>query len=377
MASLVRAIPLHSIVSADGHKNVVMIVDDQSTGRVILAEVVRSIDQFIETVTFDDPEVALEYARTHTVDMVITDHCMPKMSGVELVRELRKVFRDDTVPMVVITVDKNPAVRYEALNSGAIDFLVRPFDRIEYRQRIANLLALRRRAVESADRRRLLEEKVQAATEALRRREVDTLFRLSRAAESRDKVTGLHLTRMAKYSSLIAQNHGLPAARVQAIEMAAPLHDIGKIGIPDRILQSNGKLSAHEMAIMKTHTAIGHELLKDSGSDYLQLGAAIALAHHEKYDGSGYPNGLKGGQIPLEARIVAVADVYDSLTSVRPYKHAWQPDEALDWMRGESGGHFDPELLNVFLGLRAPILEIGAQFADKAASRRLTLAAVS
>jgi len=243
-------------------KNSVLIVDDQSTGRMILAEIVRSIDN-VEAITFDTPEAALDYARTHRVDMVITDYQMPTMNGVELVRELRKVVNDDTVPMVLITVDKQSEVRYQALNSGAIDFLIRPIDRIEYRQRFMNLLALRRHEIESANRNKWLEEKVQVATHELRRREVDTLFRLSRAAESRDKVTGMHLPRMAKYSALIARGYGLPVDHQEAIELAAPMHDLGKIGIPDRILQSANNLSYEDMEVMKTHTVLGYELLKD------------------------------------------------------------------------------------------------------------------
>ena len=365
MATLPRPMSLvHSITGSPARKNTVMIVDDQSTGRAILAEIVRGIDEFVDAVTFEEPEAALDYARTHSVDMVITDYLMPKMNGVDLVRELRKVFHDDTIPIIVITVDKQPEVRYQALNSGAIDFLTRPIDRIEYRQRFMNLLALRRHDIDNANRRKWLEDKVRIATQELRRREVDTLLRLSRAAESRDKVTGLHLQRMAKYSALIARGHGLSSEQEKAIELAAPMHDLGKIGVPDRILQSSRKLSQQDMEVMKTHTVIGYELLKESGSEFLQMGAIIALGHHEKYDGSGYPNGLKGEAIPLESRIVALTDVYDALTSIRPYKQEWQPDQAFAWMREQSGRHFDPELLDVLLRLRAEILAIAAQYAD-------------
>jgi two-component system, response regulator RpfG len=365
MATLPRPVSLvHSITSTPATRNTVMIVDDQSTGRVILAEIVRGMDQYVDAVTFEDPEAALNYARSHSVDMVITDYLMPNMNGIDLVRELRKVFHDDTIPIVVITVDKQPEVRYQALNSGAIDFLTRPIDRIEYRQRFTNLLALRRRDIENANRRKWLEDKVRIATQELRRREVDILFRLSRAAESRDKVTGLHLQRMAKYAALLAGSHGLSAAQQEAIELAAPMHDLGKIAVPDRILQSSRNLSQQDMQVMKNHTVIGYEFLKDSKSEYLQMGAMIALGHHEKYDGSGYPNGLKGEAIPLESRIVALADVYDALTSIRPYKQAWQPDQAFAWMREQSGRHFDPDLLEVLLRSRPGILAIAAQYAD-------------
>ncbi len=368
MSITLRPVSLvHSIANSPARSNTVLIVDDQSTGRLILAEIVRGIDKFVDPVTFGDPVAALDYARTHPVDMVITDYQMPKMNGIDLVRELRKVFRDDTVPIVVITVDKQAEVRYQALNSGAIDFLTRPIDRIEYAQRLKNLLALRRHEIDNSNRRKWLEDKVRTATQELRRREVDTLYRLSRAAESRDKVTGYHLPRMAKYSALIAKGHGLSVSQQEAIELAAPMHDLGKIGIPDRILQATDKLSPENMEIMKSHTVIGYELLKDSSSEYLQMGAVIALGHHEKYDGSGYPYGLKGEAIPLEARIVAVGDVFDALTSIRPYKQAWQPDQAYVWMREQSGRHFDPELLEVLWQSREEAVAIAARFADSRA----------
>jgi two-component system response regulator RpfG len=353
---------------ASASNNRVMIVDDQSTGRAILAEIVRSIDSFVDAVTFESPIAALEYARSHRIDMVISDYQMPEMNGIELLRELRKIVNDDTVPMVLITIERDSAVRYQALHSGAIDFLSRPIDRIEYRQRFANLLALRRHELESANRNKWLQEQIEIATRELRRREIDTLFRLARAAEARDNVTGSHLPRMAKYSALIARGFGLSPVEQEAIELAAPMHDLGKVGIPDAILQSCSKLSDRDMAVMKTHALLGYELLKDSSSEVLQLGAAIALGHHEKFDGSGYPNALRGENIPLESRIVALADVFDALTTVRPYKQAWQPDHAFAWMEQQAGRHFDPELISVFLRSRKQVLEIAAQFDDEKTS---------
>ncbi|MBA2690768.1 MAG: HD domain-containing protein, partial [Burkholderiales bacterium] len=216
----------------------------------------------------------------------------------------------------------------------------------------------------SRDRTRHLQDRVDEALKELRVREVDTLLRLARAAEQRDRVTGLHLVRMAKYSALIAREYGLGEEEQEAIELAAPMHDIGKIGIPDRILQFNGKLSREEMQVMQTHTTIGYDLLKDSPSKYLRTAAIIALSHHEKFDGKGYPNGLSATDIPLEARIVAVGDVYDALTSVRPYKAAWLPEEAFKYLEGERGRHFDAGMVDLFLTKKDEILAIGKQFAD-------------
>ena len=179
-------------------------------------------------------------------------------------------------------------------------------------------------------------------------RERETLLRLARAGEYRDEETGNHIIRMAKYSRIIAEELGLSRDDAEVIEMAAPMHDIGKIGIRDDILLKPGKLTSEEFEIMKTHTIIGHDILKDSPSKFLQMGGIIALGHHEKYDGSGYPYGKKGEEIPIEARIVAVADVFDALVSERPYKNAWPTHAALEYMDSHRGRHFDPEILDAF-----------------------------
>jgi two-component system response regulator RpfG len=228
-------------------------------------------------------------------------------------------------------------------------------------------LSLRRHEILKKNRTRILEQKIDEATRELRRREVETLFRLAKAAEQRDKVTGMHLVRMAKYSALIAKGVGLSPAEQDAIELAAPMHDIGKIGIPDRILQNPGRLDSEDLRVMQSHARIGYDMLKDSSSGYLQMAAVIALGHHEKYDGSGYPTGLRGEHIPLEARIVAIADVYDALTSVRPYKPAWPVEEALVYMEEHAGRHFDPQLVEILMRNREEVLSIGEQFADRLA----------
>ncbi len=343
----------------------VLIVDDQSTGRIVLSEIMRSLDTNLEVVTFADPIEAIEYARKHPVDMVLTDYKMPNMDGIEAIRRLRRIFGYEDVPIVCITVVNDRDVRYRALEAGATDFLIRPIDRLECGARCRNLLSLRRHEILKKNRTRILEQKIDEATRELRRREVDTLFRLAKAAEQRDKVTGLHLVRMAKYSALIAKGAGLSATEEEAIELAAPMHDIGKIGIPDRILQNPGKLAGEDLRIMQSHARIGYDMLKDSSSGYLQMATVIALGHHEKFDGSGYPTGLKGEHIPLEARIVAIADVYDALTSVRPYKPAWPVADALVYMEQQAGQHFDPRLVEMLARNREDVLAIGERFADQ------------
>jgi two-component system, response regulator RpfG len=345
----------------------VLIIDDQSTGRIVLSEIMRGLDASLEVVTFADPVEAIEYARKHPIDLVLTDYKMPNMDGIEAIRRLRRIFGYEDVPIVCITVVNDREVRYRALEAGATDFLIRPIDRLECGARCRNLISLRRHEIQKKNRTRILEQKIDEATRELRRREVDTLFRLAKAAEQRDKVTGMHLVRMAKYSALIAKGVGLSFAEQEAIELAAPMHDIGKIGIPDRILQSPGKLDGEDLRIMQAHARIGYDMLKDSSSGYLQMAAVIALGHHEKFDGSGYPTGLKGEHIPLEARIVAAADVYDALTSVRPYKPAWAVSDAVEYMRQQSGKHFDPRVVDILTGCRDEVLAIGERFGDQPA----------
>jgi two-component system response regulator RpfG len=214
-------------------------------------------------------------------------------------------------------------VRQAALDAGVIDFLVKPVRPRELRSRCRNLLSLRQHGESVKEHARTLERKVLEGMREVEERERETLYRLARAIEFRDYGTGVHLVRMARFAGLIADALGMPDDEVRMLELAAPLHDIGKIGIPDAILLKRGTLTEAEFEVMRRHPQIGHEILRDSQSRFVQLGAVIALRHHERWDGSGYPGGLRGDAIPLAARIVALADVFDALLSERPYKPAW------------------------------------------------------
>src|SRR5690349_7084057 len=264
----------------------------------------------------------------------------------------------------MVTGQDDKKVRYAALDAGITDFLTKPIDARECLARCRNLLTLRRQQVVLEDRRRLLEHMVEDATREVREREKETLLRLARAGEFRDEETGYHLIRMARYSRLIANAIGLNHDEAETVELAAPLHDIGKIGIPDQILLKTGKLDAAEWQVMRRHPVIGHEILKGSASKYVRMGALIALGHHEKYDGSGYPNGLVGDHIPLCARIVAIADVYDALTSVRPYKSAWSTDAAHEYVSSQAGKHFDPRLVDAFVTMKKEVIRIQNEWRD-------------
>jgi two-component system response regulator RpfG len=345
----------------------ILIIDDQSTSRQVLEELLSSLDKEIVTESFADPLTALAWARTNPPDLVLTDYKMPHMNGVEFTRRLRALYLD--VPLVMVTSMEDREIRYQALAAGATDFLTKPVDHIECRARCHNLLTLRRQQLIIQDRARWLEDKVSQATGEIRIREQETLLRLAKAGEYRDEETGCHVLRMARFSSLIAERLGLSDEERHVIETAAPMHDIGKIGTPDNILLKPGKLDAEELVIMRTHAYIGYEILKDSPSKYLQMGAVIARGHHEKFDGSGYPDNLAGEAIPLPARIVAVADVFDALTSERPYKRAWPIQDALQYLQTEQGRHFDPVCVQAFLSQIDKVLRIRQQLQDLSAVR--------
>ena len=340
----------------------ILIIDDQTTSRQILEELVSSLSENITTESFSDPLTALAWLQTNPPDLVLTDYKMPRMNGVEFTRRLRSIYPD--VPVVMITSMEDREIRYQALDAGATDFLTKPVDHVECRARCRNLLTLRQQQIIIQDRARWLEDRVHQATLEIRTREQETLLRLAKAGEYRDEETGFHVLRMAKYSLLIAQHLGLTDDEQHVIETAAPMHDIGKIGTPDHILLKPGKLDPDELVIMRTHARIGYEILKDSPSRYLQMGAVIARGHHEKFDGSGYPDGLAGQDIPLPARIVAVADVFDALTSQRPYKRAWSVQDALQYLQTEKGRHFDPTCVQAFMAQLERVMLVRQQLQD-------------
>ena len=326
----------------------IVIIDDQLTSRQVLKQLAASIDGDINVMDFANPIEALEWCNHNSPDLVLVDYKMPEMNGVEFIKHFRDDAISSHIPVIMVTSIEDKNVRYEALEAGATDFLTKPVDHHECRARCRNMLTQYNQYKIISDRSHWLERRVAEATSEIRLRERETLLRLARAGEYRDEDTGNHVIRMAKYSRLIAEQLGFNKEDAEIIEMAAPMHDIGKIGIRDEILLKPGKLTPDEFEIMKTHTLIGHEILKDSPSQFLQMGSVIALGHHEKFDGTGYPHGKKGDEIPIEARIVAVADVYDALVSERPYKHAWSMETAVEYMERQKGKHFDPEVLDAF-----------------------------
>jgi len=341
----------------------IVIVDDNAVNLMLMAALARAATG-IEPVRFDDPVLALAWCREHGADLIVVDYMMPAMDGHQFIEAVRTTPQLADVPIVMVTATGQSAVRRRALEIGATDFLTKPVDSTEIKLRLRNLLALRRAQNQLRDRAGLLADEVKAATEAIVLRERDLIMRLSRAAEFRDPETGGHIHRMAHYAASIARHLGEPESFAEALLTAAPMHDIGKLGTPDQVLLKNGRLTPTETVEMHRHAEIGGRILADSDSPLLRLACEIAETHHEKYDGSGYPRGLAGDDIPLGGRIVAVADVFDALNSTRPYKNAWSMDESRAYIEAHSGRHFDPRCVQAFVNGWNDVLAIRARFPD-------------
>ena len=341
----------------------IAIVDDNEINLTLLSALVSKLVG-CEPFLFQRPREGLRWCMENLPDLLIVDYMMPEMDGISFIKHFRAFPGCEDVPVLMITANDDKDVRYEALQNGATDFLNKPVDHVEFSARVKNMLTLGASRKKLADKAAWLADEVRKATVAIRAREQELLFRMSRAAEFRDPETGAHIQRMAHYSALIAARLGLPVDQQELILQAAPMHDVGKIGIPDHILLKPGPLTAEEFSIMKTHATIGFELLKESESSVLQSAALIAASHHEKFDGSGYPKGLSGESIPLFGRIVAVADVFDALTSVRPYKTAWSFEKALEYLREGAGRHFDPVCVDAFFAARDEAMTIFGKYKD-------------
>jgi response regulator RpfG family c-di-GMP phosphodiesterase len=327
----------------------IVIIDDQETNRHLLAEIARGFCSHAEIQAFDDPLAAIAHANSRPVDLVLTDYRMPNMDGITLIRALRAIDHLLDPPIICITAVDDVRIRYDALDAGANDYLSRPIDYRECSARCRNLLNMRRLQLASIEHSRILGERVDAVVRDLEKKKMEMLFRLAKVAEQRDTDTGAHLSRIGQYSAALARRVGCDESFTAILELAAPLHDIGKVAIPDAILLAQRPLTPEEWTVMKTHTLVGHAMLAGGDTEQMEVAAQIARSHHEKFDGSGYPDGLAKQDIPLAARILAVVDVYDALTSKRPYKEVWSHDRAQELLRNESGRHFDPDLVEAFL----------------------------
>lgn len=323
-------------------RRTLLLVDDETTNLQVLRHTLQDDYRLLFA---KDGERALELVRTDRPDLILLDIMMPGLSGYEVCRVLKQDPVTATIPVIFVTALADAANEQHGLELGAVDYISKPFNPHIVRTRARTHLSL-----------------VQARE--VRETRLQIVQCLGAAAEFKDNETGLHVIRMSHYARTLALAVGYSEGAADDLLHAAPMHDVGKIGIPDAILQKPGKLTGEEWEIMRQHTVIGARIIGEHSSGLLRMAATIALNHHEKWNGSGYPNGLAGEDIPHVARVVALADVFDALTSVRPYKHAWPIEDALDLIRSESGGHFDPELVAAFLDCLPDLIQIRECWSD-------------
>jgi putative two-component system response regulator len=347
----------------------ILVVDDEDRNLRLMEAVLLPLGYDVAFAR--NGEEALAKVRETPVDVILLDVMMPGLDGFEVARILKSDEQTKIIPVVMVTALQEVEDRIRALEAGADDFLAKPVDKTEIRARVASLVKVKAyndyirnysRELETEVARRTRD--LRLAFERIKAMSLEALYRLTRAAEYKDEDTGAHIQRMSQYSATIARTMGLNDQTVEYILYAAPMHDIGKIGIPDKILLKPGKLTEEEWVIMKEHTTIGGRILEGSKAGYIHLGEIVALTHHEKWDGSGYPLGLKGNKIPLVGRIVAIADVFDALMSKRPYKEAFPLEKSHGIIREGRGNHFDPAVVDAFFASGKELDRIRQEFKD-------------
>ena len=342
----------------------ILIVDDNAIN-IALLQAILETEGYSNVYSTQDGREVCDLHQREGFDLILLDIAMPVMDGIEVMRRLNQITHGDYLPVLVLTAQTDTTVRRRALEQGAKDFLTKPFEQWEVLNRIRNLLETRLYFNRQRLRADYLDAEVRQRIQEVRILQLELIRRLGRAAEFRDNETGLHVIRMSKCCQALARAAGLSEDHAEMLLYASPMHDIGKIGIPDRILLKPGPLTPDEWHIMRQHAEMGCEIIGDHPSELLQMACIIARTHHEKWDGSGYPRGLKGGEIPIDGRITALCDVFDALTSVRPYKAAWTPEQAMEWINEHAGKHFDPNLVAAFNRILPQILDIMTRYADE------------
>ena len=355
----------------DNRKWKVLIVDDEPTNLELLGEILRDRYQLSFAT---NGQKAIDVVQKIRPDIVLLDVMMPGISGYETCKRLKSSSETAKIPVIFVTSLGEVEDERHGFDVGGVDYIIKPVSAPIVNARVRTHLAL-------FDQNRVLEEMVQQRTKELRQAleklesySLDSIFRLCRASEYKDEDTGAHIQRMSHYSAAVARQMGLDENVTKWILYSAPMHDVGKIGIPDRILLKPGKLSSDEWEIMRKHTIYGGRILENANAGYLRLGEVIALTHHEKWDGSGYPRGLKGKEIPKVGQIVAIADVFDALTSKRPYKEPFSLDKSFGIIRSGREKHFAPDVVDAFFDIENEILEIKENYKDQAESLFLGIA---
>lgn len=335
----------------------ILIVDDNAAN-ISLLEKLLKMSGYRNIISTTDPRQTVPIYIEFEPDLLLLDLRMPNLNGFQVMEQLNEINRQDFFPIITITAQDDQEHRLKALSLGAKDFIAKPFDYAEVLMRIKNMLEIRILHNEARENNRQLENKVEVTTKELQDSQIELIDRLTRAAEFRDNQTGNHILRMSKYTYELGKALNLTEKECELLYHASMMHDIGKIGIPDEILLKPAKLDQKEWERMKTHTVKGAQILAGSSLEMINLAEQIALSHHEKWDGSGYPYGLKEEEIPLAGRIIAICDVFDALTSERPYKSAWMMDDVIAEIIKCRGTHFDPNIVDNFLKIMPVINEI-------------------
>lgn len=335
-------------------KQTILVVDDTPENIDVL---VGTLKQDYHVKAAIHGEMALKIVHASPPDIILLDIMMPGIDGYEVCRRLKADYTTRHIPVIFITAKIGVQDELQGLELGAVDYITKPISPPIVKARVKTHLAL-------YDQNRELDRMVHVKTQQLHETRLQIIQRLGRAAEYKDNETGLHVIRMSHYSRILGLAAGMNETEADLLMSAAPMHDIGKIGIPDYILKKPGKLTDDEFEIMKSHTTIGAEIIGDDPSELLQLAKVVALTHHEKWNGFGYPNGLAEEDIPRVGRIVAIADVFDALTSERPYKKAWTVEDAVNMLNNGAGEHFDPQLVNLFVKALPEVLEVKNQYVE-------------
>jgi two-component system response regulator RpfG len=336
----------------------VMIVDDQASQRTLLRSIVKDISETIKVSDVADPVQALLLSQKDPPDMLILDFRMPKMDGLEFVRRFRRPLSQRDIPVIFISVVSDANVREAALGAGVIDYIVKPIQPLDFKAKLKNLIEMRQHQVSQKNRSYLLEHQLNTALRDIEYRERELFLRMAKLIEMREASPQSNSEVLSSYAVLLAEALGLAEDEVRNIANAILLHDIGNVAIPDAILNKPDTLNKHERSIMQSHTVHGHSVLQGSKNHLFQMAADIALSHHEHWDGGGYPQGLQGKEIPVAARIVAVADMLDALTSDRAHRPAHGFEQALEIARNAAGTKLDPSIFNIMMTRKADLLAI-------------------
>jgi len=341
----------------------IMVVDDEPINLKLIEKTLEAHD-YTNTVSIQDPRNVVDQYQAEKTDLILLDLNMPHIDGFTVLEHLRALEDPLLPPIIVLTAQKEREYLLKAFDNGARDYITKPFDISELVARVRTMLEVHLAHKFVHEQKATLNSMVRERTKQLLETRLQVVQKLGRASEYRDNETGQHILRVSRTAVLLATHTGWNEDECETLLHATPMHDVGKIGIPDKILLKPGKLDEEEWEIMKTHTTIGGHILADDNSDLLILGKEIALTHHEKWDGSGYPEGLNGENIPLSGRIVAIADVFDALISKRTYKDAWTIDKAIELIIESRGTHFDPKLISIFEKHIQEIIDIHRTFAD-------------